>query len=127
MGTAKDGKPADSVHNALEKIKPYVGEVGLGTVMGYCSGSAAKTLTKSVAVVVGFLYIGLQTAASKGYIDLNWKKIKADTIDKMDKDGDGKLTISDAQVYWKKLKAMLTDQLPSASGFSVGFLYGFTR
>lgn len=38
--------------------------------------------------------------------------------------GDGKLTVEDLKEYWKKLKAILTYQLPDAAGFSTGFLFG---
>jgi hypothetical protein len=39
-------------------------------------------------------------------------------------DGDGKFTASDAKVYWRKFKALLTHKLPDGTGFSLGFLYG---
>ena len=39
-------------------------------------------------------------------------------------DGDGKLGAEDMKVYWAKLKALLTANLPSSGGFSLGFLYG---
>ena len=45
----------------------------------------------------------------------------------MDQNKDGKLDIDDAQIYWAKLKAMLTDKIPSAGGFSAGFLLGARR
>ena len=39
-------------------------------------------------------------------------------------DGDGELTVKDAKVYWSKVKKILTYNLPSAGGFSLGFMYG---
>jgi hypothetical protein len=38
--------------------------------------------------------------------------------------GDGKLDLEDAKIYWQKLKILLTKNLPSSSGFSLGFLLG---
>jgi len=40
------------------------------------------------------------------------------------KTGDGKLDADDAKVYWRKLKALLTTNLPNSTGFSLGFFYG---
>jgi uncharacterized membrane protein (Fun14 family) len=39
-------------------------------------------------------------------------------------DKDGKVTAEDVIEYWKVLKKVLTYKLPSAGGFSLGFLYG---
>jgi len=41
-------------------------------------------------------------------------------------DGDGELTVSDAKVYWEKAKKILTLNIPSAGGFTMGFMYGLT-
>ena len=38
--------------------------------------------------------------------------------------GDGQLDAEDAKVYWSKVKKILTNKIPSASGFSLGFFYG---
>ena len=38
--------------------------------------------------------------------------------------GDGKLDVEDAKAWWRKVKALLTHKVPSAGGFSLGFLYG---
>jgi hypothetical protein len=32
--------------------------------------------------------------------------------------------VEDVKVWWKKLKALLTKELPGAGGFSLGFLAG---
>jgi hypothetical protein len=42
----------------------------------------------------------------------------------VDADGDGKITKKDALVYYKKAKSFLTFNLPSSSGFGLGFLVG---
>ncbi|GMI37574.1 hypothetical protein TrRE_jg1883, partial [Triparma retinervis] len=42
----------------------------------------------------------------------------------VDADGDGKITKKDALVYYQKAKSFLTFNLPSSSGFGLGFLVG---
>jgi uncharacterized membrane protein (Fun14 family) len=54
-----------------------------------------------------------------GYLLYYWKPL-------LPKNSDGTVTVEDAKEYWKKLKALLTNKLPSAGGFSLGFLYGVT-
>ena len=42
----------------------------------------------------------------------------------IDQDGDGELTTADLKNYWITVKKVLTNKIPSAGGFSIGFLYG---
>merc|ERR1712130_123500 len=114
----------DPVEEALEKAKPLLAQASFGGVMGYCSGMALKKVGRAVAFLVGVTFIGLQTAVSMGYIDVDWSKVKDDAVKTIDKTGDGKLDVEDAKEYWRILKDMLTNKLPSAGGFSLGFLYG---
>lgn len=114
----------DPVETTLAKIKPVVGNLTFGTMMGYCSGLAMKKIGKAVAVLVGVTFIGLQVAASSGFIQIDWEKISVSIKNKVDATGDGKIDMDDVKSYWKKLKEILTDRVPAAGGFSFGFLYG---
>lgn len=114
----------DAVTEALEKLKPVLSKVTFGSIIGYCSGAAAKTVGKAVAVLVGLSFIAVQSAVYSGYVDVDWEKVQDDAIKKIDTDGDGKLTVLDAKNYWIKVKQILTNKVPSAGGFSLGFLYG---
>jgi uncharacterized membrane protein (Fun14 family) len=84
----------DPVERALELAKPVAAQIGFGTVMGYCSGTAMKKIGKMVAFSVGCLFIGLQAAASTGYISVDWAKIKDSATMKMDKVGHASRKIS---------------------------------
>lgn len=114
----------DYVEQAIEKAKPFLQKLGFGSVMGYCSGLAMKKVGKALAVTIGVGFIALQTVVSLGYIEVDWNKLRLDFVKKVDKTGDGKLNADDAKVYWQKLRALLTNKIPSAGGFSLGFLYG---
>jgi uncharacterized membrane protein (Fun14 family) len=78
-----ENKP-DPVERAIELAKPLLAQLGFGGVMGYCSGMAMKKIGKAVAFGVGVIFIGLQAAASTGYITVDWAKISDDTIKKID-------------------------------------------
>jgi uncharacterized membrane protein (Fun14 family) len=74
----------DPMASALEKAKPYVEQLTFGSIMGFCSGYALKKVGKAAAVVVGCGFIALQTAASYGYIKLDWARISEDAQKKLD-------------------------------------------
>mmetsp|Transcript_48184 Transcript_48184/g.73356 ORF Transcript_48184/g.73356 Transcript_48184/m.73356 type:complete len:124 (-) Transcript_48184:79-450(-) len=114
----------DPMETAIDKLKPIISQLGFGSVMGYCSGMAMKKIGKAVAFAVGVGFIAVQTAVSAGYIDVDWGKVKDDSMKKLDTTGDGKVDGEDMKVWWRKVKNLLTNKLPSAGGFSLGFLYG---
>jgi len=114
----------DLVEEAIEKAKPILQKLGFGAIMGYCSGIAMYKVGKALAVTIGVGFIGIQTIVSFGWIEVDWVKLKIDFIQKVDTTGDGLLSADDAKVYWQKLKKLLTNKIPSAGGFSMGFLYG---
>jgi uncharacterized membrane protein (Fun14 family) len=114
----------DVVESILEKAKPALANFGFGTVAGYCSGLAMIKVGRALAVAVGTVFVGLQMAVAFGYIDVNWKKVADNAKAKMDVNSDGTLNKEDVKEYWRRLKTLLTHKIPSAGGFSLGFLYG---
>eukprot|EP00588_Corethron_pennatum_P008510 CAMPEP_0194266100 /NCGR_PEP_ID=MMETSP0169-20130528/1123_1 /TAXON_ID=218684 /ORGANISM="Corethron pennatum, Strain L29A3" /LENGTH=130 /DNA_ID=CAMNT_0039006711 /DNA_START=106 /DNA_END=501 /DNA_ORIENTATION=+ len=116
----------DVVTRAIEKVGPFLSRVSFGTVVGYCSGAAAKKIGKALAIAVGFAYIAVQSVSYSGYVDVDWVKIQKDIKTQIDLDNDGKITTKDLKLYWLKIKSLLTHKIPSAGGFSAGFLYGLS-
>ena len=74
----------DPMEKAIDKMKPILAQLSFGSVMGYCSGMALKKVGKAVAFVVGIGFVGLQTAVSMGYIDVDWSKVKNDALKPLD-------------------------------------------
>ena len=75
---------SDAMAIAIEQAKPIIAKISFGSVMGFCSGYALKQAGKVAAVVLGAGFIALQTAASYGYIEVNWDKVKDDAIKQVD-------------------------------------------
>jgi len=115
------------VQQFVEKNKDALSEISFGGVMGYCSGMAFRRVGKAVGVVVGVGFIGLQTAKSMGYIDVDWNKIRDDAIKPLDKNSDGKVDAQDVEIMWNQSQTMMKDSVPGAGGFSAGFLLGARR
>jgi uncharacterized membrane protein (Fun14 family) len=117
-------KEADPVEAAIEKLKPIMGRITFSSVMGYCSGVAINRASKALAIAIGTVFIGLQAAAYKGIIKMDWENIQLSIIQRIDTTGDGKLDQQDLKIYWQRLKKMLTYNLPDAGSFLLGFAYG---
>lgn len=114
----------DIVEDALAKAKPMLVNIGFGSIVGYCSGLAMQKVGKTLAFVIGSGFIALQMAVSLGYIDVHWDKVAGGATASIDVNKDGKLDAEDAKEYWRRLQSILTHKIPSAGGFSLGFLYG---
>jgi len=114
----------DPVEATLDRLKPVLAKLSFGTVMGYCSGYAFKKAGRALALAIGTVFIGLQAAASLGYLQVDWGKIQLDLTKSVDTTGDGKFDTDDLKEYWRRVKTVLKDRLPGAGGFSFGFLYG---
>lgn len=102
----------------------HVGELTLAGGLGFCSGYALKQVGKAAAVAVGIVFLMAQTAASQGYIDINWGKVQKDVIAKVDSTGDGKITNDDIKLWYRKFMVMMRKNLPSSAGFTSGFALG---
>ncbi len=117
-------KKKDVVDQAIEKVQPVLSNLSFGAIMGYCSGTALKQVGRTLAFVVGIGFIGLQSMAHLGYIEIDWIKVRDSAKKTIDSSGDGNFDATDLKAYWKSLKKILTNRVPAAGGFSVGFLYG---
>ena len=122
MTESKDTKK-DVMEAAIEQAKPIMAKLGFGAVVGYCSGMALKKIGKAVATVIGLGFMAVQGAVYAGYIDVDWKKVQDDVVKSVDTNSDGKLDVEDAKTYWRKVKGVLTNGIPDAGGFSLGFLW----
>ncbi|TYZ62124.1 hypothetical protein PybrP1_005145 [[Pythium] brassicae (nom. inval.)] len=126
-GSGGKGKKDDAyVDWLVEQVTSRLGDISLGTGLGFCSGYALKQVGKVAAVTVGALFVLAQVASAKGYVDINWKKVEKDVITAVDPDGDGKITKKDFKIWLDRLLATLKYNLPSSAGFSAGFVLGIT-
>ncbi len=51
----------DPVEQLIAKAKPLFAQLSFGSVVGYCSGAAAKKVGKMVAVMAGLAFITIQS------------------------------------------------------------------
>ncbi|KAI8905081.1 FUN14 family-domain-containing protein, partial [Gorgonomyces haynaldii] len=95
------------------------------TVMGGCSGYAAKKMTKGAALVIGLGFMGLQALSHADVIRINWSKLEQYMVKSLDADGDGKLTKNDVVVGASRIVRNLGSDFPSSAGFVAAFWIGY--
>ncbi|OAD69180.1 hypothetical protein PHYBLDRAFT_159866 [Phycomyces blakesleeanus NRRL 1555(-)] len=100
-------------------------ELTFGTVLGLCAGFLTKKLGKLAAGLIGTGFLFLQYMASKGYVNVNWKKLDRHYRQSLDTDRDGKVTGRDISSHWDNFSKLLTHNFQFKSTFLVGFAIGF--
>lgn len=51
----------DPVNQFLDKVRPHVAKLTFGSIVGYCSGAAAKKIGRALAVLCGLGFIAIQS------------------------------------------------------------------
>lgn len=65
--------------------------------MGFCVGKTARLLGGGAAVLAGFSFLGLQTAASYGLVTVHWDKVDDLFTRAFDTDNSGTVDEKDAE------------------------------
>mmetsp|Transcript_11595 Transcript_11595/g.25060 ORF Transcript_11595/g.25060 Transcript_11595/m.25060 type:complete len:124 (+) Transcript_11595:337-708(+) len=104
------------------------GVAGLGALLGFCGGYAAKKVGKVAALVTGGLLGIFQIAAYFDYVTINWDKVQRDLTRLVDVNKDGKIDKDDAGYALKKTGDILSSNMPAGTtGFAAGFALGFKK
>jgi uncharacterized membrane protein (Fun14 family) len=125
-GKKPQNQDDDVLNRFFEKISSHMTEISFGGAVGFCSGYAVKQVGKVAACTIGVIFILSQVAANNGYIHINWRKVEKDVIRSIDPEGDGRITKKDLKLWWIKFMKMVQYNLPSSSGFGVGFVLGIS-
>mmetsp|Transcript_11871 Transcript_11871/g.21482 ORF Transcript_11871/g.21482 Transcript_11871/m.21482 type:complete len:133 (-) Transcript_11871:1213-1611(-) len=116
------------VSGVISTLGPASGILGLGGLLGFCSGIAAKKAGKVAAVAIGLIFAIFQVAAYFGYVTINWKKVESDFTKLVDVNKDGKADEKDLQKAMDSVNEVLSKNVPSGSaGFATGFYLGFKK
>jgi uncharacterized membrane protein (Fun14 family) len=63
---------------ASSLTSPKVSKFGYGVIMGYSSGICLKKVSKTAAVVIGGLFLAIQSLSSRGYLHIDHNRIRQD-------------------------------------------------
>jgi uncharacterized membrane protein (Fun14 family) len=92
-------------------------ELGFGGVAGAVVGYTAKKVTKMAAIVLGLLFIAIQSLVYMKFISVDWNAVQH-TAGQVWSDPHG-VTLADRA--WE----MLSANLPFGGAFAAGFALGF--
>ncbi|KAL7696646.1 FUN14 family [Lotmaria passim] len=100
-------------------------EAAVSGAMGAAVGVAAHRLTSDALYGAGMCFAGLQCLAYCGLITIHWNVI-SDAVEKAaDQNKDGKLDTEDVKIFWRRCMTYLSRGVPSAAGFTSGFIFGY--
>lgn len=120
----EDDGEEDEVTSMMDRMSPFTGQLTFGMVAGACSGYALKRIGRQLAFGVGCVFIVAQGLSYSGYIEIKWNKVQQRAISAIDTDGDGRITMADMKAYWRRLRHVLTYNLPAGTGFTAGVASG---
>lgn len=112
-------------------------DISYGFFAGYFSGLALKKVGKVASITLGITFLGLQTLAYHGYIDVHHEKLQKQVEEVLDRNNDGVVDIEDLQSWVEEVRKVAgfgiegngdNDKtlLASGGGFGMGF-YGGLR
>jgi uncharacterized membrane protein (Fun14 family) len=78
----------------------------------------------SIFCYAGLGFLGVQTLANFGYINVDHTRIGDDFNKAMDFNNDGKIDQEDANIAYQYTLKKLTLNLPAGGGFAAGFIGG---
>ena len=88
---AKEAAEADFV---TAQVVPATSQALLGSALGGAAGYSLKVIGRAAAFTIGTGFIALQSLSYLGYVQVDWRKVERDATAKLDRDGDGELTIN---------------------------------
>ena len=100
------------------------GQLGVGGILGYSTGYAAKEIGKRVMYYAGAGVITLQLLVYKGIVEVHWDKVFSLANASVDTDGDGKFTAADASVWFHRFTRMISAGVPGSATFLAGVYMG---
>ena len=106
---------------------PKIGKFGYGVVMGYSSGLCLKKvlehffflkklsdfeffriqISKTAAVLVGGLFLVIQSLASRGYLHVDHQRIRNDFETFLDVNKDGEVNTHDVKAFFSKVTSCI--------------------
>jgi len=90
--------------------------LGFGGLAGFSAGFALKRVGRLIALLVGLFFIGVQTLAYYGYLQVDWVGLERAISPA--------LTPEATNSLGRRLLEVLTYNLPFAAGFVPGFWMG---
>ena len=100
----------------INLVSPFVGELGIGSMGGFCVGYALKKFAKIVATIMAIGFLVLQYLAYKGVVEINYSALQSWVMSMLEE-------VIVLQVF---LTALLA-QVPFGVGFFGGLYYGLQK
>ena len=124
-GDGRDG--GDSASSPIMPASYFIslaGQLGVGGMLGYSAGHAAKEIGKRVIYYVGVGVLSLQTLSYYGIVKVHWGTLFHKIEGGLDTDGDGKFTGTDANAWFQRFMRLVSAGIPGSASFCAGVYLG---
>ncbi len=105
-------------------------DVSYGFFAGYLSGLALKKIGKVASLTLGITFLGLQSLAYAGYIDVHHDKLQKQVEEMLDRNKDGVVDSDDLRSVIEEVRKVAgfgledTNLVAKTGGFGLGFWGG---
>lgn len=123
-GWSHDPEVNQYATNLTDLAWPLLQNLGFSGLVGIVCAVAFKAIGRAVAIGLGTTFAVVQLLAYGGFLTVQWSKIHEDILRICDVNGDGQFGATDMHSAIDSLLAMLSQGLPSVSGFCLGFGLG---
>lgn len=103
----------------LTAVAPYLQQLTFGIAAGFLVGYALKKVGKFVAIVIGLLFVAIQTLAYFGFLTVNWGEVQG-RVDPL-------LEPGSLNSLWRGLVDLLTYNITFAVAFVPALVVGLKR
>eukprot|EP00879_Flechtneria_rotunda_P002561 GHRR01002760.1.p1 GENE.GHRR01002760.1~~GHRR01002760.1.p1 ORF type:complete len:272 (+),score=79.11 GHRR01002760.1:247-1062(+) len=103
---------------------PILNNMGFSGLLGTCAAAAFKFVGRTLAASLGIGLILIQVLAHYNLITVNWSVVHQQAREVLDRTGDGRLDQDDFKRWTKQGLIILSEGVPSTTGFLIGFLLG---
>ena len=103
----------------LTAVAPYLQQLTFGVAAGFLVGYSLKKVGKFVAIVVGLLFVAIQSLAYFGFLTVNWGEVQG-RVDPL-------LEPANLNDLWRGLIDILTYNITFAVAFVPALVVGLKR
>lgn len=103
---------------------PILNNMGFSGLLGAASAAALKWVGRTLAAAVGMSLLLVQVLSHYNVVTVNWSVVHRQAQQVLDRTGDGRLDKDDYKRVLKQGMVIMSEGVPSVSGFLVGFVVG---
>jgi uncharacterized membrane protein (Fun14 family) len=113
-----------SASSSAPYFMSLAGQLGVGGMLGYSAGHAAKEIGRRVMYYAGLGVLALQVLQYNRVVKVHWGTLFSFIEGGLDTDGDGKFTGVDVNAWFQRFMRIVSAGVPGSASFCAGVYLG---